>query len=427
MDIIFPTEELRPWQEEVWNTDKRKNKVLVIHRRAGKTWLCLQYLVAEALQNPNKIYHYVAPNRNQAKRLVWEPPDMQKKVIDPALIESRNETELKIFFKNGSQLYIHGADDPDRLRGIECHGVILDEYAQMKPEVYDAIYRPVLAASGGWVWFVGTPQGKNDFYKRKLIAKENAKKWHLVELKASESGLLTDETLAELRKEMPQNFYMQEMEISFIDDAGRIFRRISENIQGTFQEAIKTRHYQMGVDLAKYQDFTVIVVVDRHTHHVVYFERFNRLDWAFQRSRIENVARRYGGNQCTINIDSTGVGDPVVEELTRQNLTVMPYKFTNDLKEQMVRNLANLIEQNKITYPEIPELIRELEDYTYELLPSGRVRYNAPDGQHDDAVVATFLAFWNIGERMPITKKTTGRKNYGMDLNLSQSKRYTFR
>jgi len=201
-----------------------------------------------------------------------------------------------------------------------------------------------------------------------------------------------------------------------------VFRRIRENIDGIFEEPRLNHRYQMGVDLARLQDFTVITVVDRHSHQVVHFDRFNQIDWNLQKARIEATCRRY--NLANVVIDSSGVGDAVVEDLKRLGLPIKEFKFSNSSKKQLIENLAIKIEQGLVKYPNIPELINELEVFTYEMTPSGNVRYNAPEGETDDCVISACLAYWEIGDKLPLI---TPKKGYGFDFNVKKNQNLVFR
>lgn len=406
MDITIPTQEfiknIRPFQLDILK-DQRRWKVLVIHRRAGKTTLAVNKLIHSAHEqgNEGKIFLYICPTQRQAKDIVWKDPNMLSKYLPKELILRKNEVELTIFLKNGSQIYIRGGDEPDRLRGLNPYGVILDEYAQMKEELYEEVIKPVVSVNGGWVWFVGTPKGKNDFYKKYRLGLDNPG-WQVLHLKASESGIIPKDVLMQVRDTSTEATFLQEWECLFHEGEGVVFRRIRENVKGIYAPPRPGRLYKMGVDLAKLQDWTVLTVVDRSTHELVYFDRFQQIDWNLQKARIEALARRY--NMAEITMDSTGLGDPILEDLTRTGLIVKGLKFTNETKKKLIENLAILIEQNKISYPEEKVLIQELEDFSYELTPSGAVRYTAPEGEHDDCVISLALAYYQIGDRLPIPK-----------------------
>src|SRR5258708_3189743 len=228
MDITIPYNfdlSARPYQFDILD-DPRSNKVLILHRRAGKTSLALNKLIVEATypENAGKVFYYVCPTQRQAKEVVWKAPDMLFRYLPEEIVEKKNEVELTIYLKNKSQIHIKGADDPDNLRGTNPYGIVLDEYAQMKPEVYNEIFRPVLAANGGWVWFIGTPKGKEDLYNKFRFAQDNMKTWQALIIKASESNIIPTEALQLAQREMTQAAYTQEFECEFLEGAGTIFR-----------------------------------------------------------------------------------------------------------------------------------------------------------------------------------------------------------
>jgi hypothetical protein len=148
----------------------------------------------------------------------------------------------------------------------------------------------------------------------------------------------------------------------------------------------------MGVDLARLRDYSVITVEDRATHHVVYFERFNQISWEAQYARIADVARRY---KAQVWMDSTGIGDPIVDTIRRAGIKVEPFKIGGSaIKQQLIDKLRVNIENQRITFPLIPVLKRELESYEYNVSENGVVRFSAPSGEHDDAVISLALANW---------------------------------
>lgn len=118
------------------------------------------------------------------------------------------------------------------------------------------------------------------------------------------------------------------------------------------------------------------------------------LDWVFQRKRIVQLCQQYNG--ARLLIDSTGVGDPVCDELQRENVRVDGYEFTNSSKKDLIENLSMMIENQQLAIPNIPELINELKLYGYKTSPSGNAQYGAPEGYHNDCVIALALAAWQL-------------------------------
>ena len=404
--------ESRPYQGEILR-DPRPNKVLVIPRRHGKTTLAIAKLVMEAIITPNRVFHYVFPFYKQAKQAVWIAPDMISKLVPMEAIDKKNDTELSLYLKNGSQIHIKGADNPDSMRGLDCHGVVFDEPAQIKAAVFDEIYYPILAANGGWAWYVGTPKGKNQFYHKYITSRKDEINWQVVHLKASTAGLFTLEQLNKIRSEMTQRAFAQEIECEFLDDGGSLFRKVRENIGDTLSPPELGRQYVMGVDLAKYSDWTDITIVDRSNHYVCHRDRFNQIDWQLQKAKIESLARRY--NNCRVRVDSTGVGDPITEDLTRAGLSVEAFRFTATSKKQIIENLVILLEDGKIKIPNDPILLDELECFEAKLNErTGNVSYSAPDGLHDDAVMSTALAYWQIGEKVG---NQSGKKKFNFEVS----------
>ena len=195
-----------------FHTRKQRWAVLVAHRRCGKTVACINDLIKAAITCPleHGRYAYVAPFLAQAKEVAWE---YLKRFAKP-LIADKNEAELWVQLLNGARIRIHGADNPDRLRGAYLDGVVMDEYADMRPSVWGEVIRPMLADREGWATFIGTPKGKNEFYEIWDRAASNDN-WYRVMLKASETELLPKAELDDARKDMTPEQYEQEFECSF--------------------------------------------------------------------------------------------------------------------------------------------------------------------------------------------------------------------
>jgi hypothetical protein len=186
--------------------------VLVAHRRAGKTVACINDLIVRALTEgkPNARYAYLAPYHSQSKTIAW---DYLLRYSEP-FRASANQSELWVELINGSRIRLFGADNPDNLRGLYLDGVILDEYADMKPSVWGAVVRPLLADRKGWAVFIGTPKGHNSFYEIYNSATKSDN-WFVKTLRASQTKLLDDEELKDAFQSMSEDQYLQEFECSF--------------------------------------------------------------------------------------------------------------------------------------------------------------------------------------------------------------------
>jgi hypothetical protein len=197
-----------------YHTRTQRWAAMAAHRRAGKTVACVNDLVARALQltrkGPPGRYAYVAPYLAQAKEVAW---GYLKASTLPAL-KDKNESELWVELVNGAKIRIHGADNPDRLRGSFLDGVVMDEFADMRPTVMGEVIRPMLMDYGGWATFIGTPKGRNAFYD--LMEKNrDDPAWYTTILRASETGILSPQELADATRDMTPEQIEQEMECSF--------------------------------------------------------------------------------------------------------------------------------------------------------------------------------------------------------------------
>jgi phage FluMu gp28-like protein len=144
------------------------------------------------------------------------------------------------------------------------------------------------------------------------------------------------------------------------------------------------------VDLAKYNDWTVCTPFDLTTFKVGEQLRFNQIDWALQKSRIEAFARKY--NNAKVVVDSTGIGDPIAEDLQRTGLNVESFKFTESSKRQILDNLQILLAQNKIRIPKDEGLIGELRSMQFSMTENGKINIKVPSGITDDRIMSLALA-----------------------------------
>lgn len=184
----------------------------VAHRRAGKTVASIADLTlcAAAAKKPASRFGFVAPLFNQAKDIAWP----YVKMLTADLGADLNESELRADLPNGSRIRLYGADNYDRMRGLYFDGLVLDEYGDQDPRAWAEVLRPALTDRQGWALFIGTPKGKNGFWKIWSDAQNNPE-WFTFMLKASQTGLVSAAELADARKAMTDDQYAQEFECSF--------------------------------------------------------------------------------------------------------------------------------------------------------------------------------------------------------------------
>lgn len=379
---------------------KRRFGVLVWHRRAKKSRSALNKQIMRIIaRNEPGVCYYVLPTYRQAKQVIWD--SLIDDHVPLEIIQKKNDSELAIYYKNGVIQRFIGSEDPDKHRGTNPFDVVFDEYAEQTPIIWEAIFQPVLMENQGTATFVFTPKGKNHAWKLLQMAKDNPL-WFVSEKGVKDTQVFSKEELEEIKRNTPSALYAQEYEIAFNEAAGAFFRRINNNLYDKEQQQPEYGDFQLGVDLAKYQDFTVLTPFNLNTFRAYLQDRFNQIDWNLQKARIEATALRY---KARVKIDATGVGDPVVEDLKSRGLNISDedaIKFTEASRMNLLNHLAMLIEQDKIQIPNDPGLIEELESFQYSLTPLGKIKVGCPEGMHDDRVISLALAVWGATVPIPI-------------------------
>lgn len=205
---------------------------LVVHRRGGKTVACLMDLIDSALrcQKSHGRFAYVAPFYAQAKDVAWS---YVKTFLGPIPGHKSLDGELRVELPTGSEIRLYGADNYDRMRGVYFDGVVLDEYGDMDPRAWPYVIRPALSDRKGWATFIGTPKGRNAFHQLWREASSDPA-WFTMMLRASESGLLDADELADAKRMLSDDQYAQEYECSF-DAAivGAYFGKEMQDIEAT--------------------------------------------------------------------------------------------------------------------------------------------------------------------------------------------------
>ena len=218
MHITIPYCPRYPQTEIHEKLEAHRFSVLVAHRRMGKTVLAVNHLIKRAITDGKKrgVYAYIAPFRNQAEQIAWGYLKHYTAVIPDLKI---NEAKLAITLPNGALIRIYGADNPDALRGIYLDGAVLDEVAQMKPEVWGEIIRPALSDRHGWAVFIGTPKGINLFsqtYDKALaLQAQGDPDWIAMLYSVEQTHVLPEKELLALRNEMSDNEFRQEFLCDF--------------------------------------------------------------------------------------------------------------------------------------------------------------------------------------------------------------------
>jgi len=388
-------------QEAIINCGKR-DIVICAGRRWGKSNVCAFIAIRTFLEGLDalrkkeieslKIW-IVAPNYELTQKVFEYFIKWYLKLGgDPKTVATKPFPHIKI--KEGFWIQCKSADNPISLLGEELDLIIIDEAARIPKDVYERQIFPTTTSRSGKTVFISTPFGQNWFYQKWMECK-NKEDGAAFQFPSKDNPNLNPVEWERAKKMLPEKVFKQEYEASFLPDAAGVFRGVHDIIKDdALKDVIAGHRYIMGVDLGKHEDFTVLTVVDQTNNNVVFFDRFQKIDYPFQRKRIIASAKRY--NNARVIIDSTSVGEPIKEDLEREGLFIDDFKFTNKSKKELIEKGSIYIEQKHVWIPNEPVLIDELDAFGYELSDAGNVIYRAPSGLHDDCVCSLCLAIWGL-------------------------------
>jgi len=381
MNIQYCRPPLYPKQQAAIFHNKRYG-FIEASTKAGKTVGNMAWLLEKSLigAKPNQNRWWVAPVYGQA-----EIAYTRMKHGLPKNIFDAHDTKLRLAFINGANIWFKSGEKPDNLYGDDVYDVVIDEASRLREEAYTAI-RTTLTATRGSLRAIGNVKGrKNWFYRlcRKAQAGDPNMEYHkLTAYDAVEGGVLAAEEIEAARQELPENIFRELYLAEPSDDGGNPFGITA--IQGCIKALSNLEPVCWAWDLAKSYDWTVGIGLDKNGD-VCRFERFQK-SWQDTISYIRAVT-----GKLPALVDSTGVGDPVLEALQANGGTNFEgFKFSQASKQQLMEGLAVAIQQKQVGYP-VGAIVSELEQFEYEYTRTG-VRYSAPEGFHDDCVCALALA-----------------------------------
>ena len=372
--------EPRATQQEIHNLiSQNRFSVIVAHRRLGKTVCMINQIIKKAItdKSGDGRYGYIAPYRSQAKTIAW---DYLKNFTAPlGELRKVNESELTIDFANGSRIRIFGADNPDAMRGLYFDGVVLDEVADMKPNVWGEIIRPALSDRNGWACFIGTPKGINLFHELYTLG-QHTQSWISKIYRADETGVIPEAELQAAREVMSDNQYRQEFLCDFSASTDNVLITIDLVSKGAARllndSDVRGAPKIMGIDVARFGD-------DRS----VIFRRQGL--WAKEPRIIEKMDNMTFAGIVAYEIDEfqpdgvfidAGRGEGVIDRLRQLGYRVMEVNFGaratdseryNNRRTEMWDKMREWLEAGG-AIPNNSDLKTELSSPTYSFDARGR-------------------------------------------------------
>ena len=354
--------------------------VIEASTKSGKTFGCIVWQGRQVLSDQHAQEHWwVAPIYAQAEIAYRRV----KRMIPPELF-TKNDNDHRLTFINGASWWFKSAEIPDNLYGEDVASVVMDEAARAREEAYHAL-RTTITATGGPMRIITNVKGRRNWvWRMARRAEAGDADMHYARITAHDAidaGLFDEAELRAAEGDLPEHIFRELYFAEASDDEGNPFGM--DAIRACIGQLSRRPVRDWGGDLAKSVDWSVLIGLD-DVGAVAALLRFQK-PWG-ETTRI--FGETIGHDRAFI--DSTGVGDPVVETLQRTARNITGYKFTSQSKQQLMEGLALAIQRRQITYPD-GVIVAELSAFEYIYTRTG-VKYSAPEGLHDDAVMALALA-----------------------------------
>lgn len=310
-----------------------------------------------------------------------------------------SEQDKRIELPNGGIIECWSADTPNPGRGRKYHRLMVDEAGIIRGlmDMWQQSLRPTLVDYKGSAWFYGTPKGRtHDFVV--LFAKGDSgdPDWMSFRAPTRENPYIPPEEIEAARRDMPEGAFLQEFEGIPADDGANPFGLSA--IAACVGPLSRKPPIVWGWDFARAQDWTVGIGIDEDGK-VCKFERWQGVPWGETENRVVFAT----GRQIIAYGDSTGLGDVVVEGVQRAGVRMQGVHFSRPEKQRLMERLVSAIQRQRITFPDGP-IRQELDTFEYQYTAFG-VRYEAPQGLHDDCVMALALAVQGLPEPMPMPER----------------------
>ena len=328
-------------------------------------------------------------------------------------ITNKQQTAMRMSFGRIGFLEFKSAErDDEGLRGAGLDCLVVDEASRVSRKAWEYGLRPSLADKQGRAIFISTPKLREWFFDMYMKGQEENE-----EIKSWKHPTYTNPYFPQsewktIEETTPDMILRQEYLADFLEDEATVFANLRSCLRGRLEDVVEGENYTFGVDLGKAEDFTVITGIRNSIRQVVVVHRFRKIDWSLQKKQIISLSQTY--KNSIFWIDSTGLGDPIEEDLRYAGVSTKDYKFTNASKQELVEQLTVAIEQGLIGIPDCEKtkfLIDELKAFGYTKLPSGRFRYSAPEGLHDDGVISLGLATRGISHLLHLKGKPKEKKH----------------
>lgn len=358
-------------------------------RGAGKSHASLHKLHTSAMRVPG-LYWWVWPTMKAGREFAWE--QYIRPFIGPYL--PLRESTLTVHYPNGSRLQVVGADKSHahNMRGGAVHGAVFDECRNMIRQVWTEIAMPMIARTSGWAWFNSTPRGMDWFWKLYANA-ETLPEWGRLHFTSYDNQHVKRSEIDRMKTEMTEREFQQEIMAEFLADGGLIFRNIDDICSGRPKDPQRGHSYLIGADWALKHDSTVFSVFDVRSRAQVHEASYRGVDSLMQAQSLINLSRRYNG--ATV-ISETNFNEACTRLVARAGVDVIDWTTTAASKKLLIDAAVLAFEDRRVTLLDTEG--NRSEFMSFEMKPGGGSlpRYGAPEGMHDDRVIAACLAIYGM-------------------------------
>jgi hypothetical protein len=401
--------------------DPHRFVVAACGSKFGKTWGLASWIIREAWNREQGLFWWCAPVYKQAQiafRLIGTmlPPHRVRKR------QSSGEMIYELLYTNGkirSIIDFRSAERPESLRGDGVHGAVVDEAGYWKREAFISVMT-TLTRTRGKLRIISTPKGKNWFFEewaKGWFPDQRAKnpEYRSYQLPTWLNPTITKDAIETLRRNFTDRQFRQEICAEFLDDGAGVFSnlRAAQTAKLT-REPRAGKRYIVGIDWAKQEDYTVFMVMDADLKKIVWVERHQGLDWNVNIDKAIRCANHW--NRASVIMDSTGAGDVPFDAMKAIYPFVEGFSiYNNEPKVRLIQRLQMAFERGEIQIPmssgydvredpdgrlaEMGQAVEgELQMYNSTVTRTGKFQYAAPDGYHDDCVIALALAVWKASE-----------------------------
>lgn len=308
-----------------------------------------------------------------------------------------NRSNYEIRLPGLGEIWFRTGDNPSSLAGEGIHGAVVDEFSLMQEIVWTEYLEATLLDYHGWVAFGGVPKGLN-WASQLWMKAEQRPEWIQVRATTYDNPFLKAADIDAIKTYLPTRYFEQEYLAQIVAD-GAFFQGVEQAATITAHDAPEQHkgHYICaGLDWALSEDFTALTIACRDCNRVIYWDRFNRMDYTYQREIIKDACKKYG--VAALLPERNSIGQPNIEMLMQMRLSIATgpdggagFNTSATTKPQLILKLANALEHDGLKVP--VEYADELRSYQVEVSATNP-KFGAPEGQHDDRVISLALCWW---------------------------------